>query len=206
MYTGSGLFYDDEAGEEIPGSIPKSSTTAPAGLESSAAINLELSFVDSTRPDTNFKDDDSSSSSSSGYDDLSFLDLVYWYFPWARLYIEFEYEQAEFNVRGKVVVYPENSLYIFNSRTPFRLFMVHLVTHKYFSNFIMVCVILNSIMYALADYRFVTVDGELDPQTSWRNSLIDKGDTIFVIIFSIEMVFKLVAMGFLSPHGYWADW
>ena len=57
-----------------------------------------------------------------------------------------------FLVHGKRVDYDTNSLYIFKSTMSIRIWVVWLIEWKYFDNFIMICILGNSISLAMYDY------------------------------------------------------
>lgn len=70
------------------------------------------------------------------------------------------------------------------------------VTSSLFNNFILVAIILNSILLACVDYRFV--DDNYQPRTdgSVRNGVIEKAEIVFTIIFAAECLLKSIAFGF----------
>ena len=71
-----------------------------------------------------------------------------------------------------------------------------LVLSSLFNNFILVAIILNSITIACVDYR--VVDDDYQPRTdgSVRNSIIEKAEIVFTIIFAAECLLKSIAFGF----------
>ena len=62
-------------------------------------------------------------------------------------------------------------------------------------------VILNSIILAATDFSKVKANGDLERDGSSRNSLAIDTDILFVIVFTIECVIKIIAMGLFSVQG-----
>jgi len=73
--------------------------------------------------------------------------------------------------------------------------MVELVTSKFFDNFILACIILNSVILAMQDYK------DVYNMYTLGNYLSDTTDSIFSIIFLFEAVCKIIAMGFIIDDG-----
>ena len=102
-------------------------------------------------------------------------------------------------IQGKYVPYgPIYSLYIFSNRSPIRIAAAELCENMMFRNFIFVCVVCNSLLYAVADYRYVDSKGNLDPNASSRNSAMASIDFLFVSINTAECIIKIIAMGFVT--------
>jgi voltage-dependent calcium channel L type alpha-1D len=81
-----------------------------------------------------------------------------------------------------------------------------IVTSSFFNNAILVAIILNSIAIACVDYRFV--DESYQPRTddSLRNSVIEKAEIVFTIIFAAECLLKSIAFGFVrGKEAYLRD-
>ena len=80
----------------------------------------------------------------------------------------------------------ENSLFIFRQENGFRIFCMKLISNKWFDNFILSIIILSTIRLIvdtfISGYTFVL--------------LFDISDSIFNIIFLIEAIVKIIAMGF----------
>ena len=72
-----------------------------------------------------------------------------------------------------------------------------IVSSSLFNNFILVAIILNSILIACVDYRFV--DDNYQPRTdgSLRNDAIEKAEIVFTIFFATECLLKSIAFGFV---------
>ena len=99
-------------------------------------------------------------------------------------------------IENKEQEFLENSLYIFNSRNRFRINLLYITKSNSFHTAILILVVLNSVMYAISDYRYIDNDGQLSSKTSWRNQIVETGDSIFVGLFTIECVVKVIALGF----------
>jgi hypothetical protein len=76
---------------------------------------------------------------------------------------------------------------------PIREFVIKIVVYPWFDRFILLTIIANSIVLALED--------PYNP-----NDAIQKLDYIFLSIFSIEMILKIIAMGLvMRPYSYLRD-
>ena len=74
--------------------------------------------------------------------------------------------------------------------------------NPWFDRFITLCIILNSVLLASTEY-----DSNYDEsyQSDW-NSVLDQADIVFTIIFLIECVIKILAMGFIRhKNAYLKD-
>lgn len=71
-----------------------------------------------------------------------------------------------------------------------------LATHAPRSLFI----IANSIVLAMTNYSEVTPSGQLDTADPF-NRAVDESELVFTTLFAIEMVLKIVAMGFVLEKG-----
>lgn len=60
-------------------------------------------------------------------------------------------KEPTFIIRGNLYYFPQRSLYLFNKDNLFRIKMVELITSKFFDNFILTCIILNSVILAMQD-------------------------------------------------------
>jgi len=84
---------------------------------------------------------------------------------------------------------------------PIRKFAIHVITNKWFERTILLFIVLNSIILAMTDYS--VIDNEYSPvdewegETSYRNSLSTSTESIFIVAFTFEMLFKILGMGFL---------
>uniref|UniRef100_K3WVK7 Ion transport domain-containing protein n=1 Tax=Globisporangium ultimum (strain ATCC 200006 / CBS 805.95 / DAOM BR144) TaxID=431595 RepID=K3WVK7_GLOUD len=115
-----------------------------------------------------------------------------------------------FDVHGHKRRFANNSLFLLNTKNPFRYYLVWIVEWKWFDRFILLCIVANSIILAFRDYQdpgsITDADGTYYPNL--RNSIVEKSETIFSWIFFAECVMKIVAMGFVLGRGaylrsYW---
>lgn len=97
----------------------------------------------------------------------------------------------EFN---KFMVYDKNSCYCFGEHSSLRRNIVWLLCHPFFEGFIIFMILLNSLFLACYDY------GDRENLSKW-NKMIEKSGLIFTIVFSIEALFKIIAMGFISHRN-----
>ena len=75
-----------------------------------------------------------------------------------------------------------------------------------FEKFIVLVIVLNSIVLALADYNHVDSSGNLVAKNSWRNTLLLESEVYFTVVFTVECVIKITALGFYgSPQAYCSD-
>ena len=83
-----------------------------------------------------------------------------------------------------------------------RVICITIVMNKWFDRFITSSIILNSILLATKDYK-----GNYDEEyeSSWNDAL-DLIDVFFTVIFLIECLIKIIAMGFiLHKKAYLRD-
>ena len=59
-----------------------------------------------------------------------------------------------FGVHNKMLILPKKSLFLFTSESRFRQFCVYTVYSKYFDQFLIICIIVNSINISFNDYSF----------------------------------------------------
>ena len=85
----------------------------------------------------------------------------------------------------------ENSLYLFSQTNKFRIFCMKLITNKWFDRFILLIILLSTARLIvdtfLRGFTFVLI--------------FDIVDAIFNIIFLLEAVFKIIAMGIAVDEG-----
>ena len=78
---------------------------------------------------------------------------------------------------------------------PLRRAAATVVSHPYFDNFILLCIVISSLMLAL-DTPFENPDGRLATDIATCN-------VVFTVIFVIEMSIKIIAVGFVyQPRSY----
>ncbi|KAG5899700.1 hypothetical protein JTB14_030094 [Gonioctena quinquepunctata] len=87
---------------------------------------------------------------------------------------------------------PASSFFIFSPSNRFRIFCHWFCNHSYFSNMILVCIMVSSALLAVED----PIDTE-----SETNKVLGKFDVFFTVIFSIELMLKTVAYGCILHEG-----
>jgi hypothetical protein len=97
-----------------------------------------------------------------------------------------------------------------SSKNPVRLFAVNMMLHWSFDYVVLLAIGINSILLALTDFSVIRLDvPKSDPdygmpdtrsEMSSRNFLQESLDKVFSIIFLVECIVKVVALGFIS-HG-----
>ena len=94
----------------------------------------------------------------------------------------------EFN--KKFMVYDKRSCYCFGEHNIIRKNVVWLLCHPFFDGFIIFMIVLNSLFLACYDYSDRDNKG-------YRNNMIERSGIVFTIVFSLEALFKIIAMGFI---------
>lgn len=88
-----------------------------------------------------------------------------------------------------------SSLFIFSGTNPFRLACLSVVQNWWFHQFILVCIIINSITLAMDQPAVNNPDG--------LQMFLLVTEYIFTVIFFIEMCLKVIALGFIAhDHAY----
>ena len=108
--------------------------------------------------------------------------------------------KSEKTGKEKSIEVANNSLFIFDGNSEFRRKCVSLAFSPKFSSFITGTILANSIMFAITDYKHVDIAGNTVKDGSTINSLGEKLDIIFNIIFTCECITKIIAMGFFSKR------
>ena len=100
--------------------------------------------------------------------------------------------------------YTEKSLGFISINWTFRQTLIRYVSSgSIFDTFILVMIALNSISLACVDHR--VVDENYAPITdgSVRNTIVEKVEIVFLVIFTTESIFKIIAFGlFDGPQAY----
>jgi len=100
----------------------------------------------------------------------------------------------------------EASCLLFSPTSKIRAFCNFVISSKYFENFILFCIILNSITLAIVDYGSVDSKGELDSSGSPRNAFVEAMEPFFTWVFVAEMILKVIGMGFIyTENSYLSD-
>lgn len=82
-------------------------------------------------------------------------------------------------------------------RNPLRKRVISTVVHPFFENFVLLCIIANSLSLSFYDYS----NGK-----ERNNEMIELLGYFFSVIFTIEAILKIISMGFLvNKHSYLRD-
>jgi hypothetical protein len=100
-----------------------------------------------------------------------------------------------------VLQYAERSLGCFRDTNPLRKRLVWVVESRPFEWVILAAICFNSILLGLVDYSELDSDGDPSPDL-WRNHLISSSELCFTLLFTLEAVLKIAAMGFIGQHSY----
>jgi hypothetical protein len=101
----------------------------------------------------------------------------------------------------QLVRFEEYSLDLFSKSNRFRQFFVRMVVNVWFDRFVLTMIVMNAFIFAITDYTHVDENGDLMTAGSWRNSLNVNTNAMFVVIFTCELVIKVIAQGFYGNHG-----
>ena len=123
--------------------------------------------------------------------------LIYFYLQ--------ERDELELPTMKKQTSFEERSFNYFEVDHWLRDWAIAIITHKYFDNFILTMIALNSMFLGMSDYANVDSDGELIAKGSWRNTLIEQSEVVFTVVFSIECILKVFGMGFTGKKSYLHD-
>lgn len=107
---------------------------------------------------------------------------------------------ANFHIKSVWYSYSKTSFGM-TEESNIRQVFVRIKVNEYFRISALLLVILNSIILAMADFSKVKANGDLETDGSSRNQLIENSDLWFIIIFAIEALIKIVAMGIYSSRG-----
>lgn len=107
-----------------------------------------------------------------------------------------------FRNNERVYYYARKSLFFISAENPARQRALDIIHHKYFDSIILGFIVLNSLLIAMVDWENIDMDpesttyGEPIPKGSWQNTLIQWMEWVFMVVFTLEMVLKIGAMGF----------
>ncbi|XP_037069843.1 muscle calcium channel subunit alpha-1-like isoform X3 [Pollicipes pollicipes] len=100
---------------------------------------------------------------------------------------------SQLSIKTKVKPMPQySSFFVFAPDNRFRIFCHWFCNHSYFSNVILVCILVSSAMLAAED----PLDGK-----SERNRILNYFDYFFTTVFTVEIGFKVIAYGFILHPG-----
>ncbi len=87
------------------------------------------------------------------------------------------------------------ALYLFETSNPFRRTLILLAENAWFDRVILIIILVNCIFLAMDDGP---------PPNSAKSRLLETSDLIFNIIYTLEMVIKIISFGFVSsgPYAY----
>ena len=95
--------------------------------------------------------------------------------------------------------YAEESLGWFKLDSPFRQRLLQLCkSGSKFDTFILVMILMNTIIMACVDYRYVNENYEPVSDESLRNYFVEKAEIFFMILFMVECAIKIIAWGFID--------
>jgi hypothetical protein len=83
----------------------------------------------------------------------------------------------------------------------FRIFVVKIIVHSYFENLILAAIGFNSILYGISDYSHVDSGGNLSSDGSLLNYIVSIFDFPLLMVFTLEMILKIIGMGFYGNRG-----
>ena len=71
---------------------------------------------------------------------------------------------------------------------PVRQFAVKAITNKWFDRIILVLIVVNSVIMAMADYDHITDEYEPTAKGSWRNAIAEETEIYFVVGFGVSSI------------------
>lgn len=83
---------------------------------------------------------------------------------------------------------------------PLRKLCLRVVTHPLFDRLIFAFIVVNSVLLAARD----PVQQKRGRQTL-RNQLSSQGDLVFTVVFTVEMLIRMTALGVFGEGGYFSD-
>lgn len=108
-------------------------------------------------------------------------------------------DDCTFFVHGKQVRFAKRSLGMLDNKNRIRIFLVWLITSKWFENMIISLILINSLFLGIKDY---TDKENVTP----INIFVESLEPFFMYIFLGESVAKILAMGFiLGNKSYLRD-
>eukprot|EP00397_Hematodinium_sp_SG-2012_P000464 GEMP01000464.1.p1 GENE.GEMP01000464.1~~GEMP01000464.1.p1 ORF type:complete len:1850 (+),score=300.04 GEMP01000464.1:241-5790(+) len=91
-----------------------------------------------------------------------------------------------------------SSCYYFTLENPVRLVAIKISRSAWFDSSIMVLIVLNTAILAMQDYR--------GGSEAWEYKLLNKAESVFMVAFILEMIIKIIAIGFfMHPFSYLRD-
>jgi len=97
-----------------------------------------------------------------------------------------------------------HSLFLFHENNRFRQAAVWLIQWRWFDRFILFLIIANSVTLGLTDYSLGSIDpNTMEPLASstWRNQIPVSSEIIFLVLFTLEFMLKVIGRGFFMDKG-----
>lgn len=108
-----------------------------------------------------------------------------------------------FEIDGVKKRYDPRSLGLFSETNSVRQLCVRLISSRLFDNFVLLLIVINSIILGMEDYTDV---GMYHGTPNWQNQLVLQSEFVFALAFLIEMVVKVIALGFvMDTNSYLRD-
>ncbi|KRY20601.1 Voltage-dependent calcium channel type D subunit alpha-1 [Trichinella patagoniensis] len=103
------------------------------------------------------------------------------------------HRQSELNLPKKTKPIPDaSSLFLFSSTNKVRIFCNKVINHSYFTNSVLVCILVSSAMLAAEDPL---------QASSFRNEVLNYFDYFFTTVFTIEISLKVLVYGLILHKG-----
>ena len=106
---------------------------------------------------------------------------------------EIERKRTNFKFHGKCFKFAKYSLNYFDEENAFRCRLIWIMTSRSFENFMNICVLINSLLLCFYDY---SVRIEADKEIIANNQRLRAVYVFFLIIFTFEVIIKIIAQGF----------
>lgn len=90
---------------------------------------------------------------------------------------------------------------MFGEQNKIRKLCVKIHQSKWFDNFILATILVNSLVLALTDYSNVDREGRPSVEGSWRNAVVEATESVFTSIFTVEFLIKAIGMGMILDKG-----
>ena len=103
---------------------------------------------------------------------------------------------ANFFVHGKYLRFASRSLNCLDEASPLRQRVVWLVAWRWFERAILTLILLNTLTLAIEDRRAIAFGYDSD-----TNTLVARAELVFTVLFALEFVLKVLAMGFFADEG-----
>ena len=104
----------------------------------------------------------------------------------------------EFHVHGKTYEYCRKSIFCFHHDKPVRKFFVWVAEWNVFKHTVLIAVIANAVIMTIHNYKY-----RIDENVESTSNLDYVSARVFVAIFSLEFIIKVIAFGFvLQSRSY----